>query len=134
MEARNSMDYLVGSLHCGGIGAQHTLNGGTPAVMADRWHVFGLEWEAKQLRWYLDGRQYLSARSANGTRSPAGWYSLNAGPAAPNAPFDKPFHLLLNMAVGGNFPWVPPEATAATLAAGPKHMWVDWVRVSGRTP
>lgn len=34
--------------------------------------------------------------------------------------------------VGGNFPWVSPEEVAATLAAGPKQMWVDWVRVWGK--
>lgn len=128
------MEYLLGSVHSGGVNALHTMNGGTPAALADSWHVYGLEWEAKQMRWYLDGRQYMVARSANGTRSQSGWYSLGAGPGAPDAPFGEPFHLLLNLAVGGNFPWVSREATAATLAAGPKRMWVDWVRVSGRAP
>ena len=90
-----------------------------------------LEWEATQLRWYLDGRQYLSLSSANGTRR-GGWYSDGAGPDRPHAPFEVPFHLLINLAVGGNFPWVAPEAVAATLAGGPKRMWVDWVRVYGR--
>lgn len=84
------------------------------------------------MRWYLDGRQFLSARSSVGRTVPGGWYSLGAGAANPNAPFDCPFHLLLNLAVGGNFPWVPPEAVAATLAKGPSMMLVDWVRVYGK--
>ncbi|KAL4426027.1 hypothetical protein ABPG75_010043 [Micractinium tetrahymenae] len=134
LEARNGMDYVLGSAHSGGVGALHTINGGTPGMLADGWHVYTLEWEAKQLRWYLDGVQYLAVRSANGTQAQNGWYSLGGGPDNPDAPFDKPFHLLLNLAVGGNFPWVSPDVVAATLAAGPKRMWVDWVRVSGRTP
>ena len=126
------MDWLLGSVHSGAIGRQHTINGGVAANLTDGFHVVGLEWEAQALRWYLDGSQFLQAVSSSGSGGPPGWYTVGAGGDHPHAPFDVPFHLLLNLAVGGNFPWVAPEAVAQTLASGPRCMWVDWVRVWGR--
>lgn len=126
------MDWCLGSAHYGGVGSLQTTNGGIGAPLADNWHVYTLEWEVKQMRWYLDGTRFLTATSSNGTQN-GGWYSLGAGADRLDAPFDVPFHMLINLAVGGNFPWVSPEAVAATLSSGPKLMWVDWVRVYGRT-
>lgn len=51
--------------------------------------------------------------------------------AGPNSPFDQPFYLLLNLALGG---WMtentPPEVLRQTLAT-PQSLLVDWVRVHG---
>lgn len=132
MEAKNNMDYVLGSVHFGGVGALRTINGGVARSLANSWHFYAVEWEAKQLRWYLDGKQYLVVNSSNAPHARSGWYSSGAGPNNLDAPFDKPFHILINLAVGGNFPWVSPDAAAATLALGQRRMWVDWVRVSGR--
>ena len=44
--------------------------------------------------------------------------------ANPVAPFDQPFYLLLNLAVGGNFPGIIYDTRKA-----PYTMQVDWVRV-----
>ena len=54
------------------------------------------------------------------------WFST----AAPfPAPFDQRFYILLNLAVGGNFPGAP-----ATNTVFPATMQVDYVRVySGPT-
>lgn len=93
------MDNCLGSLHSGGVGALYTLNGGTPAALAGTFRTYAVEWEAKQIRWYLDGRQFLSAYSGNGTDAGPGWWTAGAGPDRPDAPFDVPFHLLLNLAV-----------------------------------
>ena len=49
------------------------------------------------------------------------WYSASA---AYPAPFDQPFYILLNVAVGGNWPGAPNGATVF-----PVTMEVDWVRV-----
>ena len=57
------------------------------------------------------------------------WFSA-ADNAGPNAPFDQNFHILLNLAVGGNFPGSPDGTTP-----WPVTMEVDWVRVySGEPP
>lgn len=56
-----------------------------------------------------------------------GWYSANTGGYqtwGPCAPFDRPFHIILNVAIGGGWPGNP---TAATVF--PQSMLVDYVRV-----
>ena len=51
------------------------------------------------------------------------WFST-ADNGGPGAPFNQPFHILLNVAVGGNLPGPPNGATPF-----PVKMEVDWVRV-----
>jgi beta-glucanase (GH16 family) len=79
--------------------------------LAAAFHVFGIDWSPGKIVFTLDGVPYA-------TRTPA---SL---PAGGQWVFDKPFYLILNLAVGGNFPG-PPDATTHF----PAKMLVDWVRV-----
>ena len=80
-------------------------------VSAD-FHRYAIEWDADEIRWYFDDTLYATQNS---------WFST----AAPfPAPFDQPFHILLNVAVGGNFPGFPNADTMF-----PVTMEVDWVRV-----
>lgn len=83
------------------------------------YHVYGLEWEPGELRWYVDGELYQTVNN---------WDSWGAGQPAKYAypaPFDKPFYLILNLAVGGNFDGgVLPDTSAL-----PAEMLVDYVRV-----
>jgi len=75
-------------------------------------HVYAVEWDEDEIRWYFDDTLYAVQNS---------WFST----AAPfPAPFDQPFHILLNVAVGGNFPGFPNADTAF-----PAVMEVDYVRV-----
>lgn len=90
-------------------GSSTTLPSGT---FADSFHVFAIEWEPTEIRWYLDGVQYAAQSS---------WWS---GAGAYPAPFDQNFHLLLNVAVGGNWPGNPNGSTQF-----PQTMEVDYVRV-----
>ena len=78
----------------------------------DDFHTFAVEWEFGEIRWYIDGVQYASRDS---------WFSTG-GPFP--APFDVDFHLLLNLAVGGNLPG-PPDATTVF----PQEYVIDYVRV-----
>lgn len=79
---------------------------------ADGFHGFALEWEPGEMRWYVDGRLYQTLDR---------WHS--AGQPFP-APFDKPFHLVINLAVGGGFVGAPDETTEF-----PVQLKVDHVRV-----
>lgn len=90
-------------------GAPFTLEKGT---FADDFHVFAMEWEKGEIRWYVDGELYQTQTK---------WSST--GGAFP-APFDQPFHLILNLAVGGAWPG-PPDANTVF----PQRMTVDYVRV-----
>ncbi len=91
---------------------------------ADDFHEYALEWEADEIRWYVDGVHYQ-------TQASDGWYNyLWSGQetgftvANNHAPFDQRFHLLLNVAVGGDWPG-PPD----TNWDGDREMLVDYVRV-----
>lgn len=57
---------------------------------------------------YVDGRQYASAQ--NSRVNPAGgWFTSAAPPTACGPPFDQPFRILLNVAVGGLLPGRAPS-------------------------
>lgn len=98
------------------------------ASPADGFHVYALEWEAGEIRWYVDGTHYATQR-ADGwwsqTRKGGRWIDAPAG-----APFDaaSKYHLLLNLAVGGD--WAGKvNATGIDASAFPQAMLVDYVRV-----
>jgi beta-glucanase (GH16 family) len=92
-----------------GIGAAYSL----PADQrfADDFHIFAVEWEPKAIRFYVDDHLYA-------TRTPG-----NLPPGAKWV-YDHPFFLLLNVAVGGNWPGSPD-----TSSTYPQTMLVDYVRV-----
>ncbi len=92
-----------------GVGGSYTLPGG--AALADDYHVFAIEWTTNQIKWYMDNVQYFTATPA----------SL---PGGGTWPFTQPQFLLLNVAVGGNWPGNPDGTTVF-----PQQMLVDYVRV-----
>ncbi len=92
-----------------GIGALYALPGG--GKFMDDFHVYAIEWESDQIRWYVDGALYKTVKSTDipsGTR----WV------------FDHNFFILLNVAVGGSWPGYPDATTIF-----PQKMLVDYVRV-----
>jgi len=93
----------------GGIGSPFALPG--DQLFADDFHVYAVEWEAAEIRFYVDSHLYA-------TRTPSGL------PKGTRWVYEHPFFLLLNVAVGGNWPG-SPDATSAF----PQTMLVDYVRV-----
>ncbi len=118
MEAVNtspSDNRVYGTLHYGGgwPANTHTGNSFSPASsVSDNYHTYAVEWEPTAIRWYVDDVLYATQTS---------WWS--AGGAYP-APFDQRFHVLLNLAVGGQWPGNPDGNTSF-----PQRMEVDFVRV-----
>lgn len=97
------------------VGGRYTLPGRT--ALADDFHVFAVEWETNRIRWFIDDTVYFTATPAS---LPSGrpWV------------FDQwPFFLILNVAVGGNWPGSPDATTEF-----PQRMQVDYVRVYQRPP
>jgi len=92
------------------------------------WHVYAAEWEPGEIRFYVD--DVLAATesfwwSCSKTRDGAGLEARRASDLNPwPAPYDQPFYLLMNVAVGGNFPGVPNPETRL-----PAELVVDCVRV-----
>ena len=84
------------------------------ADVAEAFHVYALEWERERIRMSVDGREYFTFDRESGDRRV--W------------PFDKPFHLLLNVAVGGA--WGGQKGIDETTL--PYRMRVDYVRVYQR--
>lgn len=104
-----------GSLHGPGysggspLSGIYTLPGGRR--FADDFHVFTIDWEPVAIRFYVDGNLYE-------TRTPSDV------PAGRRWVFDHPFFILLNVAVGGNWPGSPDSTTV-----WPQTMLVDYVKV-----
>jgi len=96
----------------------------SPSSFTAKFHTFLLEWEADEIRWFVDGIHYQTQRSDN-------WYNYIWGGqqqgfvvANPRAPYDQDFHLLLNLAVGGHWPGQPDKNWR-----GGREFLVDYVRV-----
>ena len=97
------------------IGTQKT--GRTPVPdAAEAFHVYAIDWEPERIRFFVDDRPYFQFDKEAGGR--ATW------------PFDGPFHLLLNVAVGGA--WGGEKGIDE--ASLPYRMEVDYVRVFQRRP
>jgi beta-glucanase (GH16 family) len=86
----------------------------SPVSLAGGFHVFGIEWSPGKIVFTLDGKPF-STRTAQALPGGATWV------------FNQPFYLILDLAVGGNFPGQPNAATRF-----PATMLVDWVRVYSR--
>lgn len=123
-------DVVYGNLHFGGpwpnnqaLGAQaYRLASGK---FSDDFHLFVLEWEEGEFRWYVDGNRFMTADEWRQCESTCG----PGDPGAPfPAPFDQEFYLIFNVAVGGNWPGRPDETTVF-----PQRMEVDYVRVYQKT-
>jgi beta-glucanase (GH16 family) len=103
----------------------HPLPGGS--TVGD-WHVYCVEWEPGEIRFYVDGihtctrdHWWSCSRLVKG----AGVEARRAADLNPwPAPFDQPFYLVMNVAVGGNFPGAPNAATHF-----PAELVIDYVRV-----
>jgi beta-glucanase (GH16 family) len=107
---------VYGTLHYGGewpdnkhSGSSFTLNNSS---FSDDFHVFCLEWASNEFRWYVDDQLYQTQSK---------WYTTKS---VYPAPFNRDFYLILNVAVGGDWPGVPDENTSF-----PQSMIIDYVRV-----
>lgn len=105
-----------GTLHYGASWPNNKHSGKAIALesgnFADEFHVFALEWEKGVMRWYVDGVLYQTQTEWSTDKAPF------------PAPFDKRFHLIVNLAVGGNWPGAPDDETVF-----PQSLKVDYIRV-----
>ena len=81
-------------------------------TLQDDFHVFAIEWDQNGIRWYFDNQLYFTITPKD---VPGPWV------------FDHPFFILLNLAVGGNWPGYPDLS-----AIFPQDLLVDYVRVYQR--
>jgi beta-glucanase (GH16 family) len=110
MEHVNDENKVYGTIHWQDNNGQYAQYGGNIATTVSDWHVYAVEWDTNAIRWYVDGTKYHEANIANGING--------------TDEFQKDFFLLLNFAVGGNWP-----GFNVNTAALPAKMYVDYVRV-----
>jgi beta-glucanase (GH16 family) len=136
LEARGQEpEKILGTLHYGSRWPANT-HTGKDYIFPDKgtiadFHVYTLEWDPGEIRWYVDDKLYQTQNfwwSCSDTDGPKGVNpevesELNPWPA----PFDKPFYIILNVAVGGQFLGNPDHTTTF-----PAEMIVDYVRAYER--
>ena len=123
MESANETTSVGGTIHYGGSYPNNTYSGGSyslgGASFADDFHIYAVEWEPDEMRWYVDGVLFY-------TRTSAQWYT-DAAPDNPQAPFDQDFYIIINAAIGGNYTGcTSPSCITASL---PQQFLIDYIRV-----
>ena len=112
---------LYGTIHYGNPHAEsqgtYTIKDGKESF-SDGFHTFTCDWEPGKITWYVDGIKY---------HEESNWHSTTEGQGTLTypAPFDQPFYIILNLAVGGSWVGNPNEET--NFVNNP--FVVDYVRV-----
>lgn len=105
---------VYGTIHYGPKWPENLHTGDTTQTargnVSQAFHLYSVEWDTEGIRWYLDDKLFASKTKKD--IAPHKW------------PFDQPFYLILNLAIGGNWPGNPDKETVF-----PKYMFVDYVRV-----
>lgn len=107
----NSERFFSEALHAPGYDTYHTYTHSSD--FTGEWHVFSIEWSEGNMKFFIDGTKY-----AEETNTPA---TFNG----------RPYHILFNLAVGGDFPRIYDASgiTALPNAGSESKMYVDWVRI-----
>ena len=127
LESRGSaVQETTGALHFGGAWPRNTYLAHSYEFpdkdAAEDFHVYALEWNADEIKWIVDDVVWK-------TRTKDEWFT-EAARDNPSAPFDHPFHLIMNVAVDGRFfEKVDQKADRIPPDAFPQVMEVDYVRV-----
>lgn len=112
MEHVNNELIVYGTHHYENFGHQH--EGGQIYVDVSVFHEYTVEWTPDEMIWSMDGTEF---------------YQVNIGAGSVSKEeFHAPFFLILNLAIGGNWPGNPDPSTIF-----PATMMVDWVRVYQKT-
>ncbi|WOI52660.1 glycoside hydrolase family 16 protein [Parvularcula sp. LCG005] len=85
------------------------------------WHVYSVEWGQDRIQWFVDDTIFIRLEADD-------WFSAAENATGPGAPFDKPFYLMLNLAVGGLLP-ENENGEGFDPASIPADFQIDWVRV-----
>ncbi|WP_233582762.1 family 16 glycosylhydrolase [Corallococcus sp. CA053C] len=119
-------DWTSGALHGPGYSGNTPINGRFyPAGGVSAWHVYRTEYSTTDIKWYIDGALVKTTPRTEVERY-GRWV------------YDKPLYIILNLAVGGGYPFgmngatTPyygvPQSTVDLIRNTPQTMEVDWVR------
>lgn len=131
-EHSNSDNYVKTNIQFGGKSAtEHWLNCydaprrtcvTTPTTA---WHEYAVEWDSDYISWQLDGKEFARVDRRKKKDNSPGWWTGGAAASNAFAPFDQPFYLILNQAIGSTYftSWQNPQPGANY------KMMVDYIRV-----
>ena len=109
---------VQGSLHSG---SDETKVYTLPGDSVTNFHSYLLEWTSNAINWFVDGLLYETQTN----------WSSSIGPYP--APFDRPFFILMNLAIGGNYVGNPSAGTINANSSFPAELQVDYVRIYEQT-
>jgi len=111
---------IQGSLHSGSDStAIYTFPNGESAT---NFHTYVLDWTTNAFLFFVDGQLYQTQTN---------WWS-EMGPYP--TPFDQPFFVIMNMAIGGNYVGNPSTSEINAGTIFPSAMQVDYLRIYNETP
>ncbi len=119
---------VLGTIHFGGAYPNQAQSYGPscnllPADSVTNFHIYLLDWTTNAISWYLDGQLYETQTNWWSSSNPTNTSIRNPYPA----PFNEPFYIIMNLAVGGSLGGAPDNS------AFPGDMQVDYVRLYNLT-
>jgi beta-glucanase (GH16 family) len=92
----------------GGLGSPDTITGD----FKDAFHTYGVDWDRSHMTFYVDGTAFFTLNKTDVEAQHGPWV------------YDHPFYIILNNAIGGDWPG-PVDGTTVL----PQNMSIDYVRV-----
>lgn len=113
----DSDNKIYGTAHWENENGQHAEYSGNytlpSGIFADNFHLFSIIWDEEKIKWYVDNRLY---------------HEIDITPSSLSE-FHEDFFIILNVAVGGNWPGSPDSTTVF-----PQKMYIDYIRVFEEAP
>lgn len=119
MEAKGRLPYETsGALHYALYSGTHHYDTATNYFQGNEsiaeYHIYAVEWDENNIRWYCDNNLFLSISS----------WAITGENTSNTKPFDTNFYIILNLACGGHF----DNYTSPSTSDLPASMYVDYVK------
>ena len=113
METINGQALNYGTMHWN-VNGHVSYGSTTPVTNKADYHLYAIEWDSNEIRWYVDDVLYQTGNIKDNVNT--------------TGAFHLPFFIILNLAVGGDFPGASVDESLL-----PESMYVDYVRVYKQT-
>lgn len=105
MEHRDTENKVIGNVRYNDTRGCANTPKYSQALDMEQWHVYTLDWTCRHIKLYVDGKLFMT------------YFPTDKN----NKPFDQPFYMILNIAIGGDYPNSKIEETN-------NKMFVDWIK------
>lgn len=108
MEHINTTKKVVSTIHYDDGNTHKYSTGEISNIDITEWHIYAIEWNSHEIKWFIDGREF---------------HYENIDLFSSREEFHQPFFIILNIAIGGNWPGFVVDDNMF-----PVIMYVDWIR------